>query len=339
MMERIRNLTVRDIPEARELWASCFDDSSAFMDWFFQCRYRPEFSLALEIDEKIVCIAHGCPMKVRIRQAILPALMICGVATRTEFRGHGYMHRIMAALVALSRDNDIPVVFHSPAKLNTYFSIGHLPCTDTLRWIAPQDAAVSEPLWSEIPDLTALVDCYNAATLHYSGSTVRSQYDMQLKLDDYRSDGAHCLTAWQHDRLDGYLIACPSEQSGAWTAPEVIARNPAVYQTLLKQLPIGSSAKLPPDLQLPGIIEPQGVMGVASASALLRAVCGDPALTFAVADPLLSSNNGVFDGCGRPVSRAAQYSLSAGELLQMLSGYTGSDSHFPKCVCFCVDEY
>ena len=39
-----RPLTEGDRDQAKALWQTCFNDPPAFVDWFFENRYRPEWS-------------------------------------------------------------------------------------------------------------------------------------------------------------------------------------------------------------------------------------------------------------------------------------------------------
>ena len=330
---------MNDLPEARALWKGCFHDSPSFLDWFFTERYRPETSLCLEREGRIVSLAHGCPMRLRLRDATVTGLMVSGVSTREEYQGRGYMHRVMKGLFYLARENGISLLFNTPAALHTYDSLGFWPCTDALYWTAPENAPATEPAWDPFPSVTALTDCYAAAAARYSGIVLRGETETAQRLHDYQADGGRCLALWEKGILAGYLVAQPGEEPGSWTVPEAVAVGADGYAALLSRLPGGSAAKLPPDLSLPGERRPQGVMAPADVPGLLGAVCGDDRLIFHISDPMLPENNGVFDGMGRPAAGKADYTLSAPALTRLLLGYGPGDRRFPGLNCYCIDEY
>ncbi len=335
-MERVRVLTPSDRDAVRALWELRFDDSPSFRDWFFAHRYSPETSVCLTIDGRIASVAQGYPMRVRLRGITLPALMISGVSTHPDFEKRGLMHRVMTAMMQLCRDFEIPCAFHTPARLPTFFSLGHLPCTDTLRYRS--DAAGASPArWDDVPQLSELTRVYGEASRRYSGVVERDEAAMAQKRDDYLSDGARCVTFRREGRLCGYLFGFDTEDG--FYAEEVMALDTPAYEALLSRLPCGAQAKLPPDLPFAGEITPQGVMGAANVPALLNALCGDESLVFDVTDPVVPQNNGTFDGGGKLTDRHANHVVAAGTLMQHLCGYVPLDGAFDRQTCFVVDEY
>ena len=62
----IRLLTEADREQARGLWQSTFDDPPAFVDWFFENRYLPEWSAGVFRDEEMISVVHGAPMSLSL---------------------------------------------------------------------------------------------------------------------------------------------------------------------------------------------------------------------------------------------------------------------------------
>ncbi len=333
-MPRIRTLTEHDHDEVQSIWLDLFDDSQAFADWFFQHRFRPDTSVCLEQDGRIVSVIQGFPMRVRIRQVEVPAMMICGVSTLPAYRRRGYMHMLMQEMLTLCRREGFPAVLHKPVQFSTYRAFGQLPCTRTLRYTSVAD--LGAPLWQPRPPIDALTACYAAATARYSGCVVRTEADMLLKTEDYAADGAEFLTVWHGGRLDGYAVVFPNAEQPY--AEEVLAQSPAAYQALLGMLPRGYSAKLPPDVRAAGAVYEQNAMGIADVSELLSLVVHDETQLFAVHDDTATENNGVFDGLGRPSAKTPQLTLTVGELMQGLVGFHPL-GRLKEETCFCVDEY
>ena len=328
-MTQMRGVRPGDRSELSALWSLRFDDSPSFIDWFFQERFSPRHSFCIEDADRIVSVIHGWPMRLHLRDVPLPALMLCGVATRPGYERRGHMHALMRETLQFARENGFPLLFHKPNRLESYASLEQLPCTETLyhRVSGDRSAVAFSDKW----DADELLAVYRAATARYSGYVERDSAAMRLKLRDYRADGAR-------------LVRCPGgyavlfEQEAGLFGEEVLAVDKSAYRKLLQRLPMGALLKLPPDLPFSGEIRPQNVIAAADIGALLSALCGNPDIAFAVSDPAVPQNNGVFDGSGAASSSAPSLRLSAGELVQRLCGYQG-DAVFEKRVCFCVDEY
>lgn len=334
-MERIRTLAEPDRPVVSQIWKQLFGDSDGFIEWFFTERYRPETSLCLEIDGRIASVMQGCPMDLLLRGRMVRGMMISGVSTLPQYRKRGYMHRVMREMMQLARQHGCAVVFDKPANLPTFFSLGHLPCTDTLHWMSDLDAPM--PAWSDECDVPALASCYRAATKRYSACVVRSDAEMALKLSDYRADGGRVLALHDGGAVSAYCVGF-IEEDGV-RCEEVLARDMDGYVRILALLPRGTRAKLPPDVPVPGERRPQNVMGAADIPALLALLVADASLVVSVTDLIVPENNGVFDGCGRQTDRLPQMSIGAGELMQMLAGYRPLPGVLPAVPCYCVDEY
>ena len=131
-MLNIRPLTAEDKKQAKEIWELRFHDSLSFIDWFFSERYAPETSFCAEEDGRIISIAHGSVMQLRVRGIVFPAMMISGVATLPGYEGRGIMKQVLLALFTECRQRNIPLAFHKPSHFSIYRAVGEFPCYDAL---------------------------------------------------------------------------------------------------------------------------------------------------------------------------------------------------------------
>ena len=337
-MTTIRPLTMADRQQAMDIWASRFDDSPAFVDWFFHERYAPQTSYCAEEGGKIVSIAHGSVMQLRLRGAIFPAMMISGVATIPPYEGRGLMKRVLFALFEECRRRKIPLAFHKPSHFSIYRAVGEFPCYDAL-FHRREEEPLSPVFWDAIPDARELLRVYEQATSRYSGCVIRSAGDMERRVRDLTCDGARFLLHRTGGVSDGYLFAS-EEDDGSLYCEETLAISDAVYRALVSRLPAGSLVKLPPDVLLSGTLRPWGVMIPVDAAYLLRALCGDAsAFRLELIDGIMPWNNGVFDGTGNRSGLMPTDTLSVGRLMQFLCGYLPFQKKFPLAICYCADEY
>lgn len=370
-MLEVRTARQQDKEEFRNLWRICFGDSEAFMDWFFAERYFPEFSVCLLEDGVMMSALQSYPLHVRIRDRILPSSMLAGVSTHPEREGRGYMKQIFLRYMQRVRELGIPIVIHTPAHIPTFFSRGHYPVTDTLHLTMKNARSAVEP--REITphamreSLGRLQACYQQATAMYSGCISRTAADFAYKFRDYASDGGKCMVRMRGEDTLGYCVYYITEDR--LHAEECFARDGETLHMLIEALQAEADGrtvhvKLPPDaeIDLPEAeleIKPQGVMGIADVSETLSLLLGDASFVFEITDSTLPQNAGIWDGRGKPTSRAPQLRLEAGRLGQFLSGYRtigqlvqeqqaivldeaaaqALDIAFPGKTCFITDEY
>ena len=337
-MKTIRPLTAADKQQAKEIWELRFDDSLSFINWFFAERFAPETSFCAEEDGRIVSIAHGCVMQLRIRGVVLPAMMISGVATLPDFEGQGLMKRVLFELFSECKRRGIPLAFHKPSHFSIYRAVGEFPCYDAL--FHTRETEPSTPVvWDAVPPAETLVRVYEQATSCYSGCVVRSLGDLEKRARDLTIDGSRCLVHQTGGVVDGYLFAS-MEADGSLYCEETLASSTLAYTELIDRLPKGSVIKLPPDVPISGTRRPWGVVIPVDVSRLLRVFYGNAAaLRLRVFDEFLPWNCGVFDGAGNQTSEPAWNHLSAGRLMQFLCGYLPFRTVFSSQICYCADEY
>ena len=205
-MITIRPLTVADKQQAKEIWELRFHDSLSFIDWFFSERYAPETSFCAEENGRIISIAHGSVMQLRVRGVVFSAMMVSGVATLPGYEGRGIMKQVLLALFTECRRRNIPLAFHKPSHFSIYRAVGEFPCYDALfhtREIEPPSPVV----WDSLPDTGELLRVYESATARYSGCVIRSLSDMEKRVRDLTVDSIRFLSHTNGNQLDGYLFA------------------------------------------------------------------------------------------------------------------------------------
>ena len=337
-MLTIRPLTAADKQQAKEIWELRFHDSLSFMDWYFSERYAPETSFCAEEDGRIISIAHGSVMQLRVRKIVFPAMMISGVATLPGYEGQGIMKRVLFTLFEECRRRNIPLAFHKPSHFSIYRAVGEFPCYDALfhtREVEP-DSPVA---WDSLASSDELLHVYEHATARYSGLVIRSKGDMEKRVRDLTCDGTRFLRHQTGGILDGYLFAS-EEEDGSLYCEEALATSSQAYTEMIARLPKGTVVKLPPDAPVEGNLQPWGVMIPVDVSALLRALCGNiSALRLEVLDGMMPWNNGVFDGAGNRTNEPATGTLSAGRLMQFLCGYLPYQDVLSQETCYSADEY
>ncbi|MDD3400936.1 MAG: GNAT family N-acetyltransferase [Eubacteriales bacterium] len=248
----VRQLNSSDVDQARAMWITRFDDSPSFVNWYFDNRFLPEYSFGSFDNGELLSISHGYPTRVRTADGIVPALMISGVSTKQGHEHKGYMHRVITAQMEYAHQRDIPLAFNKPVNINTYTSLGFVPCTDALFFHADRISVAPCKLIAH--DYRVMSELYANIMRNYFGSIVREEAAFAFKMEDYLSDDAKIVMS-----QDGYAVYFVRDNEVY--VDEMLCSNdylPLLCAIIQKEkLPL--SAKLPPDLDLQGEVRPMCV--------------------------------------------------------------------------------
>jgi hypothetical protein len=295
----IRMAKTKDKKAFIDLWRICFEDSPAFVDWFFENRFFPEYSACVEIDGVLVAAMQSMPLPLWVRGMSVPGAIVVAVCTHPDFRGRHLMKNMFAFYMHQMREKKILAITYKPENIPTYFSLGHYPTTRTLHYTAapyPREPGVSGRIPSSESgykssmrvsavtelserDLRACFDLYSSIAPSYSGMVDRDEGLFLLKSNDYASDGAKAVLCFDKSlpgsqpRLVGYCFFYDTEEE--LYGEEFLAKDIAAASRMIRSLrslpggkPVG--VKIPPDFA--GRV--QGMLDEAASEAILEAAAG-----------------------------------------------------------------
>ncbi|MFI3284823.1 MAG: GNAT family N-acetyltransferase, partial [Erysipelotrichaceae bacterium] len=83
-----------------EIWKDIFSfDDQGYTDYFFQHQFNPNDTVIKEVEDKIVSIGSRTSHTYRLKNRLIKASMIYGIATLEQERGKGYMHEILTTML------------------------------------------------------------------------------------------------------------------------------------------------------------------------------------------------------------------------------------------------
>lgn len=357
--------------ELHGIWNDIFKDNPSFTDWFFSERFIPEFSTVETSGGKIVSCLHSYPLKVRVRNSLLPSSIVSGVATLPSFRGRGLMKNVMKFHLSKMRSMGIPISVHHPESMSIYSSLGQYATADykyvklkkgALRPFENKCSTISPN--ERIQDLFA---CYTDYSKNYSGIIVRSQSDFSMKMRDYLSDGGKCAVYEKSGRVSGYCVYY--ERGEFIYGEEFVSLNMDDGQALFEALALIAAGKdltvkCAPDTNInlkdaEFEVIPSSVTAVCSAGDLIKAIgLRENPYSIEIWDKIAEENNGVYFCSGEKSNKKGDISISSGHLAQWAVGYKSmselvfeknavvnnpdcldSFEKVPKMNCFIFDEY
>lgn len=348
----LRTLTIADIPQLKKIWKDTFHDTDAFLDWYFDTRFFPDYSACAEDNGKIVSVCHILPARQYLRGKVLPCGLLNGVATLPEYRGKGLMKQLIRFLYPLLSGQGIYLMPNTPAAFAIYEPCGHYPASSAVSVDTAESRVMPDDILSGRPDASSLdklfsIYCENAA--RYSAMLCRTKEEFLRKMSEYAIDGAEVFL---HEK--GYAILAETEN--AFLCPEIIAANTEAYRKLIDALfsrafPKKLQGKFPSDA-FPDIpSQPRSVLGITNLGALIKEMQFDLPVTLEITDPFYPKNSGLYSLNSDPPAENADISLSVGSFAEWVSGYknieetdavlhTDCTARFPKKqLCFTNDDY
>lgn len=226
----VRGLEKIDRPQAEALWRDIFEETPAFAAYYFDCRFHTEYAFGAFDTDRLVAMAHGRPTKIRVNGAMMPALLIAGVATQPEYRRQGLMHRLMTLLIDRAKNCSFSCCYLHPVTETLYASLGFRNGADIL-FIHSDDSRVHEPF-----DLTEqfrpddMLDVYHALQQTHDGMEYRDEAELLTVYRDYAIDGAKTMIAYRNGRPVGYIIWC-----GGGLVYELMAWETSAYAFLIDE--------------------------------------------------------------------------------------------------------
>ena len=253
----IRLLTRSDLSQTRALWETAFDDPPAFVDWFFENRYLPEWSVGVFDGNKLISAIHGNPMDLSLGDGSFTALMTSGVATIPEERGRGHMYDAMRFLQGEAERRGVRALFNHPQRQGAYAHLGFRPSTFTKYWQGEGEFLQGEIVPFEEGEAFRV---YAAMADRYTGFVHRDRDGFLLKMADYAADDARGFLFREAGKTVGYCVYFAKEEVNGEEVLSLTGYGPMLQELrcIARERPV--SAKLPPDADVPGEVGPQNVM-------------------------------------------------------------------------------
>ena len=115
---------IDDIEKAKDIWRENFTDSEEEIDFYFKTIYKDKNFLLLEEASEIKASLHENPYDISFNGNILPSFYIVAVAVSPEYRGKGYMRKLLNHSLKNALSNNRDIVFLSPINTEIYSNFG-----------------------------------------------------------------------------------------------------------------------------------------------------------------------------------------------------------------------
>lgn len=301
--------------DIKQLWSETFGDSRDWVEMYFSRVYRDDDALTIYSPEgKLISSLLLQPYRMTFAGADTVGIAyIAGAATRRQWRGHGYMHSLLADALRQARTRGDMAVALIPATSALYFYYARLGFatvffTDPQRFTAlHQFPAQGE--WRELDDhfSTALFDTFRELEMAQPGANIlHSRRDFLNILDDLRADGGRFVaveragTPAEAGMAWGSVVDSPTERR--LVVKKVLASSPEATMAVLHALR-GHFPDIPVTVMAAAAhrparaLTPRGMARIVDAGQCLAAVAAahpDLSLNIRITDRELPDNAGCY---------------------------------------------
>ena len=160
-----RSLRNNDLPQARRLWETCFDDPDYFVDWYFSMRFSPLQARGIFNQNTLICMVHPVVYDTTLRGISFSTVHLIGLATLPKKQGQGLATYLLRQVLIEARQSGRDFVILMPAVPDFYkkrgwefcFSLDH-------RWMKAPNMIKTEP--SKIANYASVSGpCFSQGTL------------------------------------------------------------------------------------------------------------------------------------------------------------------------------
>ncbi len=206
MSKDIRLLLEDERPLAKALWKEAFDDTDAFIDWYFANKVLDGNSLCMYDGGKLISIVHMIPYTIRIQGKPVKSAFIAGVATSLSRRGEGLMRTMLLESLGLLKMRGIYITHLYPFSHAFYEKFGWTAYSHVSRQTVSAARRLRGTEVIETTDASVLSPLYNRMMKAYDGYVVRGKQEWKWRLGELNSDDGHCAVLIKDDRASAYML-------------------------------------------------------------------------------------------------------------------------------------
>ena len=250
------------LPEDKEeiisLWQIVFQDSDEYVDLFFSRVYKPENTLIIKSDDKIVSALQMIPYEIKTPDGIIPSVYICGVCTHPLERGKGFMNILMCEAMKKIQQERYGIATLIPAhtwlfdiykkygfiypinySIETYTD-GALPTlqdnTDTTGKFA--DAYNPDPHYSPhdfIPYSEDHFLYFDKKQRERQCAILHNAYDLDNIISDLKNNNGNAWVSLENNKPVGIAFAKPLSENFV-TIKEILYDNTHIKESLIRYI-------------------------------------------------------------------------------------------------------
>lgn len=286
--------------ELHTLFNINFPQDKKWNQWYFDTVYSPENALYINVGDKIASALFIEPYAMRFQNSQVKLGYISGVSTLPEFRGKGYMRRLMSDAVAEAYSQGMALTAVIPATQRLYFFYDKFGFSTTV-YVDEERYTAAHTFQNHGYEAT-VADASMMRTLENQRECTVLHNDRQFAAltTDAGYDGGNIFAVRNGDS-QAIAVAVPSRYGDIVEVKELLADCPEAAEAIL-----GAVHRAMPGLPLsvsafPGKrnngLRARGMMRITDVQQVLQLIAKNVPendMLIRVHDRLVPQNNGVF---------------------------------------------
>lgn len=204
-MIRLSDKSERDRIELRKLWETCFDDTDAFVDYYFSEIFPMNEIIVMEESGNIIGMVHLNPYFFVINDQRVKTYFIVGVAVHEAYRRRKCAFRMLEYACDWMRKEGVSFTYLWPADRRYYSSSGFADVSQIVQYrISMQD----------LEGLLSFCECGNTATDLIQEEFIYPSYssdDINRIHAELSSESGIFATFPDEEAPEGYFSLCQNK--------------------------------------------------------------------------------------------------------------------------------
>ncbi|MGL5313448.1 MAG: GNAT family N-acetyltransferase [Peptostreptococcaceae bacterium] len=207
---KLRYAKEDEINNIKEIWNYCFNDSEAFVKYYFDSKYKRGNTVVLDEGEEIVSSLQLNQYQIKLNNKVYDASYIVGVSTFPQVRGRGYMKHIMKfSLNELYKRGQLVSIL-MPIDYRLYRKYGYEHCYDQLEYtIDIEDLSrfkLNGKLYKvENEHIDDLIEINDLFLKDVNGNVARDKKYYENLFEEVKSEDGH-IYIYEDNGYQGYIV-------------------------------------------------------------------------------------------------------------------------------------
>ena len=206
----IRYAIEKDLENIKDIWNYCFGDEEAFVNYYFDNKYKPENTIIIEENDELMSSLQLNQYKINLNNKVYDTSYVVGVSTYPNARGKGYMKDMMDfALNELYKKEQL-VSLLMPIDYRLYKKYGYEHCYDQIEYKLNIEDLKQFKIVGDFEKITNnhinyMMDIYNEFLLNTNGYVVRDKNYYENLFKEIKCENGH-MYIHKEENYEGYII-------------------------------------------------------------------------------------------------------------------------------------
>ncbi|GAA0862438.1 GNAT family N-acetyltransferase [Paraclostridium tenue] len=206
----IRYAVKKDLENIKDIWNYCFGDEEAFVNYYFNNKYKPENTIIIEENDELMSSLQLNQYKINLNNKVYNTSYVVGVSTYPNARGKGYMKDMMDFALNELYKKDQLVSLLMPIDYRLYKKYGYEHCYDQIEYKLNIEELKQFKIVGDFEKITNnhinyMMDIYNEFLLNTNGYVVRDKNYYENLFKEIKCENGH-MYIHKEENYEGYII-------------------------------------------------------------------------------------------------------------------------------------